>query len=137
MSSNQTHLTYTTNKKERKKRKTLLPQIPFCNPPKKSPIFITSLSLKRNNYVVLYFPEFMWAFWALSWSELHRENRKPRHPSHLSLSSLSFCPLSSFIISCPPLFFLPSPYLSLSLPLSILFHIFSLSFSLSLYFLSL
>ena len=102
------------------------PQTALLQPPKKNHIFI--------NVSKDHFSRFMWAFLGLSWSDFHRENRKPRtfpHPTPpLSLSLFLFLLLSlslslslSPYLLCPSFIIVSSPLpisLSLSSPPSLL-----------------
>lgn len=140
MSSNQTHLTYSLS--FIKKKKTMLPTIPFCNPPKNPHLHHC---LSKEHY---FSPSYVGFFGFLCLGQsFHRENRESKNLLTSSLLSISFSFLFVFLvsfslISLPLLlsFFLSFKvsffiiYLSLSLPLFLFFSlpIFSLFFSLSL-----
>lgn len=63
-----------------------VPTFTLLQPPKKSPS--SSLHCLKTT---MFLARFMWAFWALSWSYFHRENRKTR--TFLTSSPILFLPL--------------------------------------------
>ena len=145
MSSNQTHLTYSLSFIKKKKKKTMLPTIPFCNPPKNPHLHHC---LSKEHY---FSPSYVGFFGFLCLGQsFHRENRESKNLLTSSLISISFSFLFVFLVSFS-LIFLPLllsfflsfkvsffiTYLSLSPSFFFLLPIFSLCFSPPLCFLSL
>ena len=135
---------------KKKKKKTMLPTIPFCNPPKNPHLHHC---LSKEHY---FSPSYVGFFGFLCLGQsFHRENRESKNLLTTSLLSISFSFIFVFLVSFS-LIFLPlllsfflsfkvsffitylSLSLSLSLPLSFFsLPIISLCFSLPLCFLSL
>ena len=130
---------------KKKKKKTMLPTIPFCNPPKNPHLHHC---LSKEHY---FSPSYVGFFGFLCLGQsFHRENRESKNLLTSSLISISFSFLFVFLVSFS-LIFLPLllsfflsfkvsffiTYLSLSLFLFFITHLLSVFLSTSLFSLSL
>lgn len=108
-----------------KKKKTMLPTIPFCNPPKNPHLHHC---LSKEHY---FSPSYVGFFGFLCLGQsFHRENRESKNLLTSSLLSISFSFLFVFLVSFS-LIFLPL-LLSFFLSFKVSFYIIYLSLSLSL-----
>ena len=115
--------------KKKKKKKTMLPTIPFCNPPKNPHLHHC---LSKEHY---FSPSYVGFFGFLCLGQsFHRENRESKNLLTSSLISISFSFLFVFLVSFS-LIFLPL-LLSFFLSFKVSFFITYLSLSLFLFFIT-